>query len=378
MINGADEMKKVVGIYLHIPFCLQKCLYCDFNSYSGILGRQGEYTAALCREISGFEDGCQADSIYFGGGTPTLLHTENIADIMDAVRKKFVLCSDCEITMECNPGTADKKRMEDLRRLGINRLSIGMQSSADQELKKLGRIHCMDETIQCVRDARSAGFSNLSLDLMYGLPDQSIAAWEETLEAAAELAPEHLSCYALKVEEGTPFAKMQLNLPEDDIVREMYDLAFEKLEDAGYLRYEISNFAKPGKESRHNLKYWNCDDFIGFGAGAYSCIHGRRFANVSEISRYIQHCADEERFIYQEKLNRDAQMSEFMFLGLRTEKGADLEEFEKRFDVKAEMVFAGPLRKYRQSGLICQEEKRVFLRKDMFFVSNLILADFLL
>lgn len=371
-------MKQALGIYLHIPFCLQKCLYCDFNSYSGMFGMRNEYTAALCREIEAFEDGFRADTVYFGGGTPSLMPLSDMELIMKALSKKFVIDAGAEITMECNPGTVTEESLRAFRQLGINRLSIGMQSSNDAELKKLGRIHSMNDTLRCVRDARKAGFSNISLDLMYGLPGQSAAAWERTLTEAIRLEPWHLSCYALKIEEGTPFAAMQISVPPDDTVRNMYDAAVNRLENAGYMRYEISNFAADGYESRHNLKYWKCDDFIGFGAGAYSCVRGRRFANEREISRYIKESALKERFSYCEKLSRNEMMSEFMFLGLRTKKGADLSEFEKRFGISAEEVFKAPLKKYTGMGLVCRDDTHVYLRDDMFFVSNAILADFLL
>lgn len=371
-------MKERIGIYLHIPFCLQKCFYCDFPSYSGILDRQDEYTAALCREITGFADGYFADTVYFGGGTPTLLRIENIQAVLEAVQKKFLLTDDCEITIECNPGTVDTEKLKALYCLGIHRLSIGMQATDDQVLKRLGRIHSAQDAIHCVESARKAGFQNISLDLMYGLPGQNVSDWADTLQNALKLRPEHFSCYALKVEEGTPFASIPIILPDDDMIRDMYDLTVGVLEQAGYLRYEISNFALKGFASRHNEKYWKCQDFVGFGAGAYSCFCGKRYANTADVSDYIQHSAGEKRVIYQEDLSQKDRMSEFMFLGLRTESGVDLSAFASRFGVRAEAVFEKPLKKYMSVGVIKKEKDHVFLRKDMFFVCNTILADFLL
>ncbi|MBO5363904.1 MAG: radical SAM family heme chaperone HemW, partial [Clostridia bacterium] len=277
-----------LGIYLHIPFCKQKCLYCDFNSYAGKERMVEEYCHALEQEILSYPAGDAVATIYFGGGTPTVLGAERLAALLGVLKAHFSLAKNCEITAECNPGTIDKAGLSMLYQAGFNRLSIGLQSTDDETLKKLGRIHSYQEFLECFQNAREVGFSNLSLDLMYGLPNQTPEEWKKTLREALRCCPEHLSCYGLKIEEGTPFARMELSLPSDDDVRKMYDDCVEVLQGAGYERYEISNFAKPGLESRHNCRYWRYENFVGFGAGAYSCKEGKRWFNVAGIPDYCR------------------------------------------------------------------------------------------
>lgn len=366
-----------LGIYLHIPFCKQKCLYCDFNSYAGMETMMDDYCNALKAEIAANSSKEKVDTIYFGGGTPTVLGGERLAELLQKVREKFTLIADCEITAECNPGTIDKDGLRQMYQAGFNRLSIGLQSTDDRTLKQLGRIHSLEDFEQCFQHAREVGFENLSLDLMYGLPGQTVDGWKKTLEKAIAFAPEHLSCYGLKVEEGTPFAMMNLVLPDDDTVGEMYDICVEKLKKAGYERYEISNFAKPGQESRHNLKYWRCDDFLGLGAGAYSCMSGVRYDNVSGVGEYYsaiveKNSAIEEKF----PLSLDDQMSEFCFLGLRTQKGISEDVFRGRFGKEITDVFGDVLKKNLERGTLLLQEGWYRVAPEFLFVSNGILADF--
>lgn len=370
---------KTLGLYIHIPFCKSKCGYCDFNSYAGKEGLLEPYFDALNKEIKLLSKkyAGSVDTIYFGGGTPTAVDTKYICKIIDTIKENFEQCSNKEITTECNPGTIDFKGLCQLYDGGINRLSIGLQSADNGCLKALGRIHTVEDFDNCFYNARRAGFNNISLDLMYGLPEQTMDNWTETLRSAVKFNPEHISAYALKIEDGTPFATKKLNLPDDDLVADMYQQAVQYLADEGYSRYEISNFSKPGRESRHNLKYWQCDDFLGFGAGAFSCADGVRFSNALDIEDYIG--AIEEKnsaVVYTETLSNFDKMSEFMFLGLRLENGIKEKEFQKRFNLNIDEVFRKQIDKYTKTGFLIRENGKIRFSNKGFFVSNIILADF--
>ncbi len=366
-----------LGIYLHIPFCKQKCLYCDFNSYAGQEEWIEKYCNALKQEILAYSADDMVDTIYFGGGTPTVLGAEHLADLLGVLKSHFSLTDECEITAECNPGTIQKEGLLRLREAGFNRLSIGLQSTDDSVLKRLGRIHSYQDFEECFQSARKAGFSNLSMDLIYGLPNQTSTEWAKTLQEILRFSPEHISCYGLKIEEGTPFAGMELALPTDDEVRDMYDICVDTLREAGYERYEISNFAKPGYESRHNCRYWRYEDFVGFGAGAYSCVNGKRWFHVSGISEYCKaveqrHSAMEEEFL----LSIQEQMSEFCFLGLRMAEGISEEKFSARFQRSIADVFGRVLEKNLKRKTMEYQDGRYRIAPDFLYVSNAILADF--
>lgn len=373
----------MTGIYVHIPFCVKKCLYCDFNSYPGLRDMSYSYGAAVVREIesSPFK-GADVDTVYFGGGTPTSIDTEIIIDILAALKAEFNISESAEITIECNPGTADRAALLRLRGAGFNRLSVGCQSADDKILARLGRIHTHAEFVDCFNSARRAGFDNISVDLMFGLPGQSPEIWRDTLERITALKPEHISAYSLKVEEGTPFYEMKkrgaLEIPDDDQNRAMYDEAVDFLKRRGYERYEISNFARPGFESRHNLIYWRLGDYIGFGAGAHSFAGGRRFSNPSGIEEYIAAARSGGR-ITAEKESAEDMMSEFMFLGLRLDAGVSEAEFEQRFGAKMTDVFARPLNKHLNlTKALIKENGRIKLRPEYAYVSNIIMSDFIM
>ena len=318
-----------------------------------------------------------ADSIYFGGGTPTVLAAERLTLVLDTVRSVFDTAGGCEITTECNPGTADEEYLKKLYRGGFNRLSIGMQSANGRLLKILGRIHTFDECCECVKAAQSAGFENISGDLMFGLPSQDINDWRKSLTAAAGLGLEHISAYALKIEDGTPFAKNNVSAADDDSSRDMYDLGVRLLADMGYERYEISNFAKKGYESRHNLKYWRCEDFIGFGAGAYSCCGGRRFCNIGDTAEYIKSVSDKgEAILNTEELSDFDMMSEFMYLGLRIRDGISENEFLRRFSKPIDDVFGDEIEKNVKRGTLIRRDGRIFIPSEYVYVSNAIMSDF--
>ncbi len=366
------------GLYVHIPFCKSKCRYCDFNSYAKMDAYITPYFCALIKEAEHYKDTVQTvDTVYFGGGTPTRISPELLGQTLKKLSGIYNISEDAEITVECNPGTIGFDGLKTLRQSGINRLSIGLQTTDDEKLKTLGRIHNFDDFKICFESARRAGFDNISLDLMYGLPDQSLEDWEKTLDAALEFGAEHISCYSLKIEDGTPFATMELNLPDDDVFADMYELAVKKLSEKGYNRYEISNFAKDSRESRHNLKYWRCDDFLGLGAGAYSCMGAKRFSNICRIDEYI---AAVEKNGFAENMSSiqsvDEQMSEFMFLGLRCRDGVKDTEFKARFGTSFTDVFGDAIKKYTDWGFFAFDGDCLRFSDKGFFVSNTILADF--
>lgn len=370
---------KRLGLYIHIPFCKSKCLYCDFNSYAGRDRDMMPYFSALLKEAKAWSEKTDAlaDTVYFGGGTPTCVDVCLLEESIEKLFSLFNISEDAEVTMECNPKTIDLEGLRRLRKAGVNRLSIGLQSSCNEALRVLGRIHTFEDFCTCFENARKAGFENISLDLMYGLPGMTMADWEKTLDTALSFGAEHISAYALKIEEGTPFSKMELVLPNEDLTADMYERMVERLRYEGYRRYEISNFAKNGFESRHNLKYWECSEFLGLGAGAYSCMDGRRFSNLCSINEYID-AAEKGKSAedWREDLSKDDLMSEFMFLGLRCEKGVSRKDFYSRFGVKIEDCFGAALKKYVDFGFILSEGDTIRFSDKGFFVSNTILSDF--
>ena len=369
------------GLYIHIPFCKSKCKYCDFNSFANREKDIEPYFSALNNELSAWSEKLasrQFDTVYFGGGTPSFVGPSILCKCIEHIKKIFPISSDCEITVECNPGTIGFDGLKKLKSAGANRLSIGLQSTDSQTLSVLGRIHSVNDFEECLAAARFAGFDNISLDLMYGLPDMTMEKWEKTLEKAVSYLPQHISAYALKIEDGTPFSKMQLNLPDEDLCSDMYEKAVEILRKNGYCRYEISNFALPGKESRHNQKYWECCDFLGLGAGAYSCINNVRFNNAADIIEYIQKI-NPTGFAVNEKeeISFAEQMSEFVFLGLRCEKGISKTEFKNRFGKNIKDYFGQPIEKYINLGFLIDENGFLRFSDKGFFVSNTILSDFI-
>ncbi len=265
-----------IGIYIHIPFCTSKCPYCDFHSGYASDKVKEEYTNALIRSISAYKEIC-ADTIYFGGGTPPMLGADNLCRVLDALHNTFHISQDAEITMEANPADSLYSLFSAVKNSGVNRISMGVQSGIDEELKLLGRRHTAENCITAAEDARRAGIENLSLDLMLGIPRQTSKSLTESINFVSSLSPDHISAYLLKIEEGTPFAKNTPDIPDEDESAELYEQCVSELAEKGYRRYEISNFSRTGKESRHNLKYWNAEEYLGFGASAHSFFEGRRF-----------------------------------------------------------------------------------------------------
>ena len=343
------------ALYLHIPFCQHRCAYCDFNTYAGKTALIPAYVASLLREIELVSASRQinAKSIFFGGGTPSLLSSSQLASLMEALRAKYTWTDDLEASLEANPGTLSRDYLQKLRKMGFNRLSFGVQSAHPDDLHLLERIHDFVDVIHAVKWARQAGFDNLSLDLIFGLPEQPLSRWQDTLKYALDLQTEHLSLYALTIEHGTPFGhwagRGMIPFPDPDLSADMYDWASEFLAENGYIQYEISNWAKPGWKSQHNLQYWRNLPYLGFGAGAHGYSVGTRYANTLGIQPYIHRLQKKKKMTFprspasvsKEDISPYQAMQETMMLGLRlTQEGVSAEMFRSRFGRSVEDVFS--------------------------------------
>lgn len=427
------------GLYIHIPFCLNKCPYCDFNSSDHAWGLADDYIAALLAQAAGQEmdrdrdvrqdtigkaegasrrgtmpwtngtarqdrtpwagdrfwqagraalqdsidtgtdkKDCKPDSVYIGGGTPTALSYPQLDRLLGGLGEIFDF-SGAEFTIEANPKTLDVQKLVLLRRRGVNRLSIGMQAWQDELLRRIGRIHTREDFIQCIKMAQDAGFERINADAMFNLPGQTLFDWEETLEGLLSLSIGHLSCYSLTIAEGTPFAQsLPAPLPDEEAEREMYHRAVAVLTGAGLPRYEISNFARAGEECRHNLCYWEGSRYAALGAGAYGFENGVRYSWESDIERYIQKIREGTlRPDIAETLDRNGLMSETAILSLRLARGVDADAFYKRFGIPFDKVFAGPVKKHCQNGLLAKTTKGWALTEHGFDLSNTVMEDFL-
>lgn len=367
-------------LYIHIPFCIRKCAYCDFLSAPGSEEAKASYTEALLREIEAVKtEKREVSSIFVGGGTPSALSPSLMGDIFEKIHKSFSVAPDAEITIEANPGTLSKEKLFLYRNVGINRLSLGLQSPEAAELKRLGRIHTYEEFLESFSLAREAGFQNINVDLMCALPDQTYEGWVRNLRKVAALHPEHISAYSLIIEEGTPFAKRKLNLPDEDTEYRMYEDTAGILAEYGYEQYEISNYAKKDLACQHNVGYWTRKEYLGLGLGAASLWGNQRFSNTSDFSLYLNNSGFPEKIRGdRETLSLEAEMSEFMFLGLRMTKGVSKAEFLEGFGVPIECVYGKVLDKYKSVGLLEETEGRIFLTRAGIHVSNGVMAEFLL
>ena len=369
-----------LSLYLHIPFCHTKCHYCDFNSYAGQLNWRDPYVRGLVREIEWAGDlarrsglaGRPTDqpwpcrTIFFGGGTPSLLSAEQIARTLETGRRVFAVQPDAEITLEANPGTLELAHLAGLRAAGVNRLSMGAQSFDAGLLRWMGRIHSPEEIESAFWMARQVGFDNINLDFIFGLPDQRMEQWETTLERALALGPEHLSLYSLIVEEGTPLFDWvqdgRVQVADEDLTAEMYLLAQRRLAEAGYVQYEISNWAKPGKACEHNLTYWRNLPYLGVGAGAHSCFGGRRFSTALKVRDYLERVQRDGHAMREtEEISRELEMAETAMLSLRLNEGLSLALFERRYGCSFDAVFAERLALVEAAGLLEQADGRVRL-----------------
>ena len=371
-------------LYLHIPFCVRKCAYCDFLSFPTDQATQRRYVSRLMEDIDamGKKYGdIPVDTIFIGGGTPSVPDSSLIVQIMEHARNAFHIAEDAEVSMEANPGTVTKEKLEDYRTAGINRLSFGLQSADNRELKLLGRIHTWEEFQESFSLARNAGFTNVNIDLMSALPGQTCASWKDTLKRVTDLDPEHISAYSLIIEEGTPFARQYGSeegrklLPDEDSEREMYHETKRFLKSCGYDRYEISNYAKPGRECRHNIGYWTGVPYLGLGLGASSYMDGCRFKVTSDMKQYLSE--NPGMFTDMEKLTKKDMEEEFFYVGLRMTAGVSLTEFERRFGVSAKKVYPGLMEEFVKEKAAVFEGDRFRLTDYGLDVSNYIMAQFL-
>ena len=376
-------------LYIHIPFCIRKCNYCDFLSFPSNEEKREEYVQSLINEIEQTgklldKDAYAVRSIFIGGGTPSLLSGEQMERIMQAVREGFAIKDGAEITMEANPGTLTEANVFSYKKAGVNRLSMGLQSADDSCLHLLGRIHTWEEFLKSYELARKTGFENINIDLMSGLPGQTVSIYKRTLEKVMALQPEHISAYSLILEEGTPFGEseeIQKKIPDEETDREMYQLTKEVLAENGYERYEISNYARKGKECIHNLGYWSGTPYLGFGLGASSYFEGTRFSNEKNLEKYqkkpyVPFMMREDYTVLSEK----DEMEEFMFLGLRKRAGISEEEFKARFKVSLKDIYGKVIAKYEEMDLLewTDEGKMLRLTDAGIDVSDYIFCDFML
>lgn len=381
-------MLNELGIYIHIPFCKQKCYYCDFVSYSNKCSEVKEYIESLKKEIEEFDfSNYKVTSIYIGGGTPSYIHSIYIVEILSELKEKLkcnlIEFKDIEITIEVNPGTVDTKKLNDYKKLGINRLSIGLQSTKNDILKKIGRIHTYQEFLEIYKLARETGFKNINIDLMIGIPGQKIGDLKNTLQDIIKLEPEHISVYSLIIEENTPIEKMlengEIKLPDEDLERNMYWYVKNTLELNGYNHYEISNFAKLGKESRHNLNCWNQEEYIGFGVAAHSYLNGIRFSNTINVEEYIQHLENnrkEENIQIEESQSLEDKKNEFMMLGFRKIQGVDIARFKEKFIDNPIFLYREKLNKLVEEGLIEVDLNHIKLTNKGIDLANLVFEEF--
>ena len=387
-------MREPIGVYLHFPFCVRKCNYCDFLSGPADSGTREAYADALCREIVSFgretgvkdvfspDDKIPVDTVFLGGGTPSVMDPADLTRVMETVREVFDVLPGAEISMEMNPGTFREEMLAFVKK-HINRVSLGLQSADDRELQMLGRIHTYSEFESCYGTLRDAGIPNINVDLMSAIPGQTLTSWERSLDHVLRLRPEHISCYSLIVEEGTPFYALyedgRLDLPGEDEEREMYYLTERLMNAHGYHRYEISNYARSGYECRHNVRYWRRSPYIGFGIGAASLLDEMRWSNTRDLQRYLSGSGSlsdirEEIQI----LSVREQMEEFMFLGLRMMEGVSCADFAEKFGCELDSVYGGVCEKLISEGLLVREGDRYKLTSRGIDVSNSVLAEFLL
>ena len=381
---------KELELYLHIPFCVKKCNYCDFLSAPAGEETRAAYVDALLEEIRGFDEpeDYEVVTVFFGGGTPSILPGQAIFRIMEALREKFSFRKGAEITLEANPGTVDKEKLSFYKKAGINRLSFGLQSADAEELKKLGRIHTWEKFLESFQLAREAGFSNINVDLMSALPGQTKESWEKTLRQVLALQPEHISAYSLIIEEGTPFYQLYEKdverrdageepelIPSEEEERAMYEATGRILKEQGYLHYEISNYAKPGRECCHNLGYWQRRDYLGFGLGASTLLNPVRYKNTEDLEAYLGGDFSKKEFFV---LTKDNQIEETMFLGLRVLEGVSKEQFREHFSCELRVVYRKELEKLEKEGLLEEEGDFVRLTSRVIDLSNPVLAEFLL
>ncbi len=371
------------ALYIHIPFCAAKCSYCSFNSYTGLEGLQGRYVDSLCLELQKCAPEGDIEplkTIFLGGGTPTFLSASLLRKVLSSCLALFPVAPDAEISIEANPGTVDAEKLDILKGVGVNRISLGVQSFHDRELGRIGRIHSAAEAVRAVDMARTAGFQNLSIDLMYGLPGQDSGSWRTSLDTALSLGLNHLSLYQLTVEEETPLERMvredRLQLPGDDEVVAMDEISAELTTAAGLFQYEISNYAQPGYQCRHNITYWQNSDYLGVGSGAVSCLRGCRRRNVAGPEQYCRLVeAGKSVVLEEETLETDASFRETVIMGLRLNRGVSIDRLQTRYGLLPESYYGKTLRRLIADGLLEQSAGYLFLTDRGRVFANRVMAE---
>ena len=372
----------MLGLYVHIPFCSAICNYCNFNRGLFDSGLKAQYLDALLAEIRRRGNGAAADTIFFGGGTPSLLEPDEIRDVIEACRASFALARDAEITLEANPETVTSERLAGFREAGVARLSYGVQSLRDEELRRLSRLHSAERAVNALALARGAGFDNISLDLMMWLPQQTVAEWLESVDGLVALEPEHASLYLLEIYPNAPLrdemARARWSVAPDDDAADMYLQAMTRLEAAGYQQYEISNVSRPGRESRHNLKYWTDGEWLGFGAGAHSTLDGVRWKNVSATAEYISTVGSGRRLeVDRRALSPQERLEEALFTGLRLSAGIDLELVRSRYGADVWSSHGSELRPFVNEGLLLYDGARLRLTRAGMLLAHEVMSVFI-
>ena len=381
-VNRNNNSKRKLGIYIHIPFCVRKCYYCDFLSFGGCNDKYESYANSLVKEIktegSRYKNNYVVDSIFIGGGTPSILKAEDISRILKALKETYEIDNNAEISIECNPGTVIPGFFDKIKAAGVNRVSIGLQSALDEELKLIGRIHTYEDFLNTYQMAKDAGIDNINIDLIHSLPEQTKEKYLQTLNKVIELEPKHISAYSLIIEEGTPITDMKYSFPSEDEDIEFYELTEKILAEAGYKKYEISNFALEGYECKHNIKYWTLDEYLGFGLGSSSMMimDGKRtrWHNITNLDKYIAgDYSHEDLSVIEERED----MAEYMFLGLRMTEGISSDGFLRRYGQSLDSIYGDIIAKHTDEGLLKTVDGRIMLTKRGVELSNYVMKDFL-
>lgn len=370
---------KKLGIYIHIPFCVRKCNYCDFNSFSCDENIKINYIKAMCEEIRQASDEYKnytVDTVFIGGGTPSILPVNLTEMFMETLFESFKTDPNAEISMEANPGTLDLTKAKAYKKIGINRMSLGLQSTVDEELKLLGRIHNFDDFLISFDALREAGFKNINVDLMNGIPLQTYDSFTKGFFKIKELKPEHISIYSLIIEEGTPFYSQKPDLPDEDTERRMVH-SIDDILLGEYHQYEISNYAREGFECRHNIKYWQRDEYLGIGLSAASFVNETRFKNTDDIKEYINSSDNKKRIAECENISEKDRMSEYAFLGLRMNKGIGINDFKETFNVSLYEIYGEKIKKHINEGLLEIKDDRLFLTAKGRDLANYVWSDFI-
>lgn len=376
---------KPIGLYVHIPFCKSRCYYCDFNTYAGIEAYIEDYVNALLNEMHlyhKYHGKVPLKTIFIGGGTPTVLTSSQLVQVIEGIYRNFDTSCTVEFSIESNPGTLTKEKLLLLKKLGINRLSMGVQAVQDSLLKAIGRIHTFDDFLSNYKTAREVGIDNINADMIFSLPNQTLVQWQNSLETISSLGLDHLSCYSLILEDGTKlyrdYQNGNLSVVDEETDRRMYELTAEVLQQKGYQQYEISNYAKHKKQCQHNLLYWHCEEYIGIGAGAHGYYKNERYSNIMDVVQYINQVHQQRLpVIERTSITKLDEQKEFMMLGFRLIEGLSKEEFRIRFNDNIVNLYPNEIKKYKSLGLLEETETHIYLTEKGLDVSNTIIADFL-